>query len=422
MSYAAKEEKKSSTGSADRSDLMVNNLIYRMPKALSLAVNRTMTRQYFQRSSYSAGDTAIADLNTGSAYVKACNSYLTFDVTLEGTAPLANFGCGSAANLIRNIMIRSRSGTELDRIDRVNLWSKNQLAWEYGDDWYKKYGTLMGIGATRAAGDAANTSATATRFVVPLSALSGFFKPTGGQLIPPQLASGLHIELTLADFREAFVQTSGTVTGYSVSNISIMCDSVTLSDDTQKTLNAESASSGLEYTYPRYHTSTSTVNSTAINAQVRKAVSQATIASAYLLTQADIFDVTADSLSSTGWNTASWQYRVGSLYFPHQPIVDTATPSGKESLMIAQAAYDKPGHGSMENSVGVTDFLSSFGGMIVSIEKDSALNLSGLPINNSRAMELVGTLASWSANLELVMFLEYVGVAKAYIDNTAVSV
>lgn len=423
MSAVPNEEKKLAMGTPAKGDLLLNKLLYKEPTKLSLAINRTMNRQYFQRSTYSASDTAIIDWNTGSTYVNAANSYLVFDLACTGaTTPTANFASGSAVNIIRNITIRSRSGTELDRIERVNLWSKNQLAWENGEDWYKKFGTLMGIGLNRSSGDAANVSETATRFVVPLSALSGFFKPTGGQLIPPQLASGLHIELTLADYREALFQKTGTVTGYTVSNISIQTECVTLSDDTQKSLNDMSSKTGLEYTYPRYHTSSQTITSTAITAQIRKAVGIASMASAYLLTQGDILDETKDSLRSIGWNVSQWQYRVGSLYFPNQPIVDETTPAGKESLMVAQVAYDKPRHPHSENSISVTDFQSYFGGMIVSIEKDAALNLSGLPINNSRTLELQATLASWTENLELVIYLEYTSVAKAWVDNCSVSV
>jgi hypothetical protein len=63
-------------------DLLVNNLIYEQPKALSLAVNRTYTRQYFQRNDYKNGETALIDINSGSDYCDVANSYLTFSVKL----------------------------------------------------------------------------------------------------------------------------------------------------------------------------------------------------------------------------------------------------------------------------------------------------------------------------------------------------
>lgn len=109
-------------------DLMVNNLIYEQPKALSLAVNRTYHRQYFQRDNYTGGvgTTAICDWNTGTTFVNLANSYLTFKTKLisDNESSSANFGSGSAMNVIREVRIRSRSGTELDRVVRANLWSK----------------------------------------------------------------------------------------------------------------------------------------------------------------------------------------------------------------------------------------------------------------------------------------------------------
>ena len=259
-------------------DLLVNNLVYRQPKAPSLAVNRTMRRQNFQRSSYTASETAIIVLNTGSDYLKACNSYLTFNMLLTGTTPTGNFGNGSAVNVIQNITIRSRSGTELDRIENVALWSKNDVRHTYATNWISKFGTMAGIGATGIGGtDPAILSGTDVKFVIPLSMISGLFRPVGGQLVPPQMAAGMEIQITLADFRTAIFQKTGVVAGYTLSNISLMADCVTLSDDTQKTLNFESAGNGLEYTYPRIHTASSTITSTAISMQVQKAVAQANI-------------------------------------------------------------------------------------------------------------------------------------------------
>ena len=411
MSYTQEPKDASPQG-----DMMVNNLIYKQPKSLTLAVNRASKRQYFQRSTYTDSESAIIDWNVGSDYTKACNSYLTFKVALTGTTPIGGFGVGSAVNLLQSLSIRSRSGTELDRLDRLNLWSKNDIPYTYGADWISKYGTMMGVG-----GSATALSATATRFVIPLSAISGFFRPVGGQLIPPQLGAGLHMELTFADYREAIFQDSGTVTGFAISDISIMCDCVTLSDDSQKTLNTESSSSGLEFVFPKIHTSTNTITSTAINLQVRKAVSMANMATTCILTQANVLDVTVDSFKSPVWDVTQWQYRLGSIYMPQQPL--TTTSDGLESFHAAQQVYDKPKHGHSENAISLTDFKTNgYGVMAVSMERDQSLNLSGLQINNSRALELQATLSAWAANLEAVVFLEYTSVARAYLDNVAVSI
>jgi hypothetical protein len=201
----------------------------------------------------------------------------------------------------------------------------------------------------------------------------------------------------------------------------MMTDTVDLSDDTQKTLNMESSESGLEYSFPRIYTSTNTVASTAINVQVRKAVSQANIVTACLLTQGDVLDVTKDSLKSETWDVDTWQYRLGGLYFPHQAV--SGASDGLESFFMAQQVYDKPKHAHAENAVGLEEFKTSgYGILAASLEKDQSLNLSGLPINNSRVLELQATLASFTANIECVVFLEYIAVARAWLDNCSLAI
>ena len=60
-------------------DLLVNNLTYESPKALSLATNRSYQKSFFQRSVY-AGDrstTMICDWNSGTSFINCANSYLS---------------------------------------------------------------------------------------------------------------------------------------------------------------------------------------------------------------------------------------------------------------------------------------------------------------------------------------------------------
>lgn len=404
-------------------DLRVNNLVYRQPDSLSLATNRTMKRQKFQQSSYSDGETAIINFNTGSDYIKGCNSYLVFDLLLTGTTPTGNFGMGSAINVIDNILITTRSGTELDRVQSLNLLSAKTLRHMNSQDWVDHYGTLLGMGSTGiAATDAANLSATNAKFVIPLSKLSGVFDPVGGLLMPPMLGAGLEIRLGLADYRTAIFQKGGTVTGYTISNISIMCDCVSLSDRVQKTLNDEAGKNGLEYTYHRHHTAKTTATSTDVSLQISKSVAQAQTLIACLVTQADVLDVTADSFASEAWDITQWQTRIGSLYQPNEAVKDTGSDA-LESFFMLQAVHDKAKYGHAENAVSLTDFKTN--GMAVvatSFERDQALNLSGQAVNNSRQVELNITLGSWSANIEVTSFLQYACVCKAFIDNTSVSI
>ena len=70
----------------------------------------------------------------------------------------------------------------------------------------------------------------------------------------------------------------------------------------------------------------------------------------------------------------------------------------------------------------IYDFKEKLGVLSASFEKDTNLNVSGLPINNSRVLELNATYAAVSEPLEVITFLTYTVVSRSYIDNTALSV
>lgn len=408
-------------------DLAINGLIYKQPNQVSKAVVRTTKRQRFQRRSYLPQEVGRCDFNSGSDYVNCSNSYLTFDIaTTGGEIATGNFGTGSVMNIIERIIITSRSGTELDRIERANLYSKNTLKYEKSDDWVRKYGSMMLLGETGSTEtDGPIISDVAQRVCIPLNAFAGIFNPINEQLMPPHLASGLQIEILFADYRTAIVQTGvgSDVTGYTVENIQFALDCVTLSDDTQKTLNMEAAQSGLEYTYPRVYTSTNSIQSTSVNAQVRKAVSQACKVTSTLISQAAVLEVGSDSLESVAWDVSTWQYRLGGLYFPQESLSD---PTGVESFLSVQNAFNKSQFSFKENAISVEQFQNTgnnggYGVMCQSLERDQVLNLTGMPINNSRVLELTATLGTYTFPLELVTFLDYFVVARAYTDNCLLS-
>jgi len=406
-------------------DLMVNNLIYKEPQALSLATDKTEKKMFFQRNEYT-GDrstTMICDWNTGSNFVDVYNSYLSFKVTLTGTTPTANWGSGSAMNIFNELRIQSRSGVECSRDQNVNLWSKYDAFYSKPSTWFETMGAPQGYGPTQSgAGDAANLSATAARFCIPLCELSTFFRPTKGQHIPPQIASGMHMEFVLEDFRTALFQKSGTVTGYEISNLFFNLSCVSMSDDTQRSINSESANVGLDYSYERMFASISQVpiGQTTISLQVRKAVSIANYAYAIALDAADRIDVTKDSLVSIAFNYNSWQYRIGSQWYPHQQVNDAN--DGLETYMLAQSTWDKMKHQYSQGNVSLTRFKASTGIIAHTFESNSSLSISGTAINNSRTLELNAEFASVPATLEVITFLNYSAVAKAFIDNLSVSI
>lgn len=430
-------------------DLLVNNLIYKQPKALSLAKTRTHVKQFFQRSDYPAAPnkTAVIDWNTGASYIDVGNSYLGFSVSAWSADQFPwSFGDGSAMNIISRITIRSRSGTELERLEGANLWSKIDMQYSLPKNFNATMGSAMGMetqlndGPTgfpknRVTYSSSLVGGTAGQkyninLLIPLKQLCPFFRPLKGQLLPPQLASGLHIEIVFENTSTAFYKPPALglpITDYDVENIHFLLDTVELSDETQKTLNMESADNGLEWVTPRIYTTITSVpiGQSQLSVQVRKSCSQATMAYSVLQNTAFLTDGTQDSMQSIGINEHNtWQYRIGSLFFPQQPVVENkgsyfAAPT---SYFEALYAFDKPKHPYNECNVSSRKFITDSSIFAMTASKNDDLYLSGLPINNSRVLEFNLTTSSEAYDRRLTSYLEYIQIVKCFTDNTSVAI
>lgn len=407
------------------SDLAVNNLVYENPDALSLAVSRSSNRMFFQRAQYNPGETAVIDFNSGTEFVDPENSYLAFTLTATGAAGDFTFGIGSAMNLIRQVTIRSRSGVEIDRVERANVWSLFETQYRNPSSWFTSVGAAMeGFGTTYTAIVGPATSSTGNRFLLPLKRLAPFFKPIKrGQKIPPQLMSGLHMEIIWESTKMALKSDEAGITSYQINNLSVMCDSISMTDDVQKTINQQSADAGLEYAYPRVHTNPAVPGaSTALSVQVRKAVSQANYAWAVALESKNYDELKQDSFKAINWAITRYQWRLGALYFPLQPL-DVNINDGVEPLKQALGVFDKNKLNFVPPNVTLADYKT--GGkaiMAVALEKDAELDSSGLPVNNSRVLEVNATGPAFTATTEVLIFLDYNAVSRSYVDNTSVNI
>jgi len=416
--------------SKSESSLEINNLVYKQPTALSLATTRTLCRQFFQRSNYKANETAICEWNTGSAYVNTHNSYLTFNAKVTGYA-LADgitLGSGSGLNFIRALTLRTRTGVEVARLEQLNLYQKFNVQYTLPEDYIEHQGGIIGFSqsGTPETFDTTTLDSAVRKFCIPLNHLCGFFAQD--QLLPATVASGLRLTIEWEDHRGAlFLPLPAEATqfdgdgGYEISDISVMTDCVHLSDSTQRTLNMEAANSGLESTFKRVFTTQQSAPATDNNVQVRKAVSQASRVFAMVRDPAHKLTTEFDSFASVPWDVTAWQYRLGSIYMPNQEIRD---PQAVESFLIANQAFDKcNGTTKMycDNAVDLSEFKAGYGVMAQSLERDQDLNLSGLPINNSRVLELNFSTAT-AAEREVIVFLEYDAVLRSFIDNVSLSI
>ena len=342
--------------------LSTNDLVYILPPDLSVSVNQTHKNQFFQSSSYTDNQRGICIFNTGADYGDLRNSSLEFGVNWTGAnnACLAYLGRnGSILNLIKSITISSRSGDELARIQDFNLLSyhRNQLKW--GKEFFNTVGQGMGQGTTLIPDNhlLANTNAEylgVQRFSIPMYMLTDFFSYS--RLMPAQVLSGLRVEIEWARPAEAFISYATTtafadthpaITTYTIDNPYFAIRSVQLTDATQRALNELSATNGLELVYCDYERTDSVQTTNQFHMEIRKACSRALQAMMITRVSANTSDLAHDSLKSEAWDTTQWQFQLGSLYYPQQPVqTSDTTASGPHQILPetykhALIAFDK---------------------------------------------------------------------------------
>lgn len=342
--------------------ITVNDLNYILEPDLSVAVNKTNKKHFFQSASYSNAQRAICILNSGADYIDTRRSYLSFEVGITDDGVHGFFGTqGSACNLIDNITISTRSGDEICRITDFHLLSNMMLPLQYSDEWFKNQGDQMGHRGyvkciTNSNGDDPNLQSSGyTKFIIPMYVLSPFF--SYGKLLPAMIMSGLRIEVEFTDPAKAFIgvvsdlrspaqestlEPNGftpftTVTGYEVKDPYFSLCSVQLSDSIQRGLNEISATNGLELVYTDYERTESSYSGAAIsmNTEVRKSCSRALKAFARIrCTKSGNQQGKKDSFrGEVLFPVKEYQWQLGSLYFPQQPV------KAEDSLNCGIEAY-----------------------------------------------------------------------------------
>jgi hypothetical protein len=118
----------------------------------------------------------------------------------------------------------------------------------------------------------------------------------------------------------------------------------------------------------------------------------------------------------------SVQFRAGSLYFPNTAIAATIPElCGPENFQMALQCFNKF---NTNISAAVTYPEYSSGGSLIlgtTLERSTALDLTGIPLSNSRVLALNATFANADASTAY-LFLEYVTLARVFISNCTVEV
>lgn len=420
----------SMNGGLAESLLQVNQLSYRLPPQISIASKCTHVINYPQQSSYNQGQTMIFDCQTGSQFVDPAASYLRFVV--KPSDSLHGFGSGSAANIFSRIVVRTASGKELSRVEDARLIIKMLEVYNYSNDWKNTVGVAQGYskvtGVATTYCDA--VPSTGKVFVLPIQCLMPCMSPHGAKLVPPNIMSGLRIEMALASPNNAFCSVSQsaplTLASYTVEQSEMHLKVHELADAFQRKIQ-EMSQNGLNYLYKEhFHNIVSPGANSNINFDVKKACSKAL--TARILVRPSVIAVGRDTLASAVYNFTKIQTHIGSDYFPNQPLQVDGTPTLNninESYYYSLYAQDKleqwsPTSVSPAQFLGVANYLNYNNGVICfNFNKSNVSDLAGYTTSNSRAL-LVDLQQSSAVDIRCDVYLTFLRLAKVYQSNCIV--
>lgn len=426
----------------------INKVKYQLPSNLNIVERRTNKVNFADQNQYSSqsGNELVIRLQASSDYVYGKNCYLVFDVEALGVddndtgTDFFGFNKGTAMSLFDRVLYEDRSGSELERNDALNRWVRQvqPLHWsteytttgvanagEFQSSYpadptatppvYLPNGSLANYNIRSTTVPAVSNKLTC---VIPLHWFMGVFNQE--TLIPSMLVSGSLIRLQLARATDAIVRIAGATTevaSYSITNPRVVLDSLSLAPVVQKNLMEQSqAGGGLDFCYETaYYQSGNPGSQQNFNLQVNKAVSRCQRLYWSAHAQATPSSAAKDNLGTGQLNVSSLDYRLGDLYFPQRVINVTGSPqkNGAElyentlqSIHRMKCSIDPPSVSKNSFCNDGTPLNATAGdnnndGRAVhcqSFEMSSALEYSGLAINNSRTLEarinFVGTPAT----------------------------
>jgi hypothetical protein len=398
-----------------------NNLFYRFDDPLSVSVLRTGKKQFFSTRSYTdSSGSMIVDVNSGTDLICPKNSYLKLTFKLSGGDGTGrySFGSGSAMNFINDVKILSAAGTEMARTENSNLYNKFHSNSRHSTNWFTTVGAVMGHGTAVQA--FTSDDATTYTYCIPLTELDPFFALYDDKNIPASLASGLRIELGLESLANTFLEAvggGGAATSYTVTNIELRTENITLMDSAQAILNQQASQKGHELTYDRLFCAPQTVGTTlSDNLEIRKAVALAKSMMYVQIPTASIGDITTDYFETAPYTYTSVDARLGNAYWPHQPI-----ESAEEAYLYHLKNYGKVKHPHYESSITFAQYKLTNAILSFDFERDDSLNLSAMPVNQSRIAEQRFTRSA-NTNVKAYAWLRYTALARASLSNTSVKI
>lgn len=386
----------------------LNSLIYLRPSNASLIDKRTYKTYNFSNLEYSPGVNSQCIINAGGDYIWGPSSYIRLEYNKVGAGQL---GTGNILNYLKRVHLTHRSGEVIEKIDDYNVLARIILAYMTSLEDYTKLRDMLAV---------PNAATPNVVNCIPLWLLLGVFK-TDSQFIPGGFLAGAKLEIEFETDAIAFAG-SGSIEKI---RPTIVLDSAQVYDSVNKQIleqQSDVASSGLQFTYSTWFSSSNDYSSTAFNFDIQQSASITEVACACVR---KVSNIAADLDSFDFENElTSYQYRLGSQYMPQKPIANSTTEY-IEAYYNTLSAFQALPHqymGVSANNSGCSVSAGTFDNNAVyatSLEKSpSGLALTGEPTSNSRILNFSGS--KLSDNHRVNVFLQYVRVANIMGSNLVV--
>lgn len=409
--------------SLQNSLLQVNKMLYKMPPSLGITARRHHVIDFSQQNTYNNGQTMVFDLQTGSYFIDGKNSYLRLDVTSTGGAS-EDLVSGGITNIIKRVVIRTKSGKEWCRCEEFNLYARNALRYTASNNYLNKVGKSYGFDA-----GVAPTNVNSTRYTIPLWLIPCFDQD---KLLPPQIMEGLRIELTLASANEALISAGPGPTpafdGYVVSNAQIHSDAYDIADQFKRKVAEMSARQGLILVHKEYfHSNVGTISSSnTYNYDIKKACSKACRNFNILRLNDNVDNAFVDSMNAEEYKVTRYQAHIGQDYIPNQPIevpAPVTISNVNEAYYDTQFVWGKVNQTWWCNPTTPEEFLGTgdkkLGMVAFNLNKSHVTDLDGYVLNNSRAL-VIDIQCQDNQERKIDTFLQHLRVAKVYTANAEI--
>ena len=400
--------------------LGANGMSYSMPPALSVATSRRGITNFPQVSSSSNGSQIIYSLNTGDGFIHGPSSYMKMTVTIQkgGAGALADsVVLDNIGALFDTVTVSTRSGVEICRVQEFGLYCSKYIRSKYGATKFARTQAPLRADQTVQSGATIAPFTATFNAVLPLSLIPCFAEDV---LLPPQLMEGLRIRFDLATVATAFKVAGLAVDSYSVVS-DVMLDSTILSDAFVRRVGEVAAQDGLVLIHKEpFHTIVNT-SQASLNFDVKKSASMA-VEFMVIPRVGTVASATTNTQESLPYPFTSMQLQVGSVFYPNQPLLQSGAPSNlssAETYYYVQNQLMKD----FDNHYRYEEFhasvVSKCNAMFVQGLKDSADPMSGIVLNNSRALLCNATFHS-STTRRIDAYLVHLRLVRVFQNNSVV--